>query len=67
MVVQQLVDEGFRAVRVVAGDSVSVTLSSEGQLRVWGSFRVRPPPPSSIYINSTLSNHTPGFRWLTRL
>ena len=40
MVVQSLVDEGFRAVKVVAGDSVSVALSSEGRLRVWGSFRV---------------------------
>lgn len=40
MVVQELVDQSFRAVDVVAGDSVSVALGSHGDLRVWGSFRV---------------------------
>lgn len=37
---QTLVDENFRAVKVVAGDSVSAAISSAGELRVWGSFRV---------------------------
>ncbi|KAJ3479447.1 hypothetical protein NLJ89_g12327 [Agrocybe chaxingu] len=37
---QSLVDEGFRAVKVVAGDSISAALSDKGELRVWGSFRV---------------------------
>ncbi|KAI0346831.1 RCC1/BLIP-II [Trametopsis cervina] len=36
---QTLKDEGFRAIRVAAGDSISAALSSEGELRVWGSFR----------------------------
>ncbi|KAF8527766.1 regulator of chromosome condensation 1/beta-lactamase-inhibitor protein II [Gautieria morchelliformis] len=39
MVIQTLVDENFRAVAVSAGDSVSVALGHEGDLRVWGSFR----------------------------
>lgn len=37
---QSLVDENFRAVRIAAGDSVSAAISSDGELRVWGSFRV---------------------------
>lgn len=37
---QSLVDDNFRAVRVAAGDSVSAAISSDGELRVWGSFRV---------------------------
>lgn len=32
--------ETFRATRIAAGDSVSVALSEDGQVRVWGSFRV---------------------------
>ena len=40
MVVQTLVDEKFRAVDVSAGDSVSVALGHDGDLRAWGSFRV---------------------------
>lgn len=31
--------ETFRATRIAAGDSVSVALSEDGQVRVWGSFR----------------------------
>lgn len=38
---QSLVDENFRAVQVAAGDSICAALSVEGDLRVWGSFRVR--------------------------
>ncbi|KAF8165485.1 regulator of chromosome condensation 1/beta-lactamase-inhibitor protein II [Crassisporium funariophilum] len=37
---QTLVDEGFRAVKVVAGDSICAAVSDKGELRVWGSFRV---------------------------
>lgn len=37
---QTLVDENFRAVRIAAGDSICAAISSEGELRVWGSFRV---------------------------
>ena len=40
LLVQTLVDDRFRAVRVAAGDSVSVALGENGQLKVWGSFRV---------------------------
>lgn len=36
---QTLVDEGFRATRIAAGDSISAAISQEGELRVWGSFR----------------------------
>lgn len=39
-VVESLVREGFRAVQVAAGDSVSVAVSDKGQVRAWGSFRV---------------------------
>lgn len=36
--IQTLVDEGFRAVKVVAGDSISAAISDAGELRVWGTF-----------------------------
>ncbi|GJJ06239.1 hypothetical protein Clacol_000429 [Clathrus columnatus] len=39
MVAQSLADENFRAVAVSAGDSVSVALGLDGDLRSWGSFR----------------------------
>jgi regulator of chromosome condensation len=39
-VVPKLEKEGFRAVRVAGGDSVSVAISDVGQMKVWGSFRV---------------------------
>lgn len=38
---ESLVSEGFRAVRIAAGDSISAAISDQGELRVWGSFRVR--------------------------
>lgn len=37
---QTLVEENFRAVSIAAGDSICAAVSSEGELRVWGSFRV---------------------------
>ncbi|RDX49855.1 RCC1/BLIP-II [Lentinus brumalis] len=37
--VQSLVDEGFRAVKVAAGDCIGVALDSQGQLRAWGTYR----------------------------
>ncbi|KAF8520331.1 hypothetical protein BU17DRAFT_65360 [Hysterangium stoloniferum] len=39
MAVDTLVDEKFRAVGISAGDSVSVALGEDGDLRAWGSFR----------------------------
>lgn len=39
-VLDGLEQEGFRAVQVAAGDSVSVAVSDKGKLRAWGSFRV---------------------------
>ena len=33
-------EEGFRTVSVAAGDSVSVAVSDQGEIRAWGSFRV---------------------------
>ena len=41
-VVEDLVEQNFRAVQVVGGDSIGVVLSERGQLRVWGSFKVCP-------------------------
>ena len=38
--VQSLVDENFRAVRIAAGDSISAAISTNGDLRAWGHFRV---------------------------
>ncbi|KAF5358908.1 hypothetical protein D9758_004806 [Tetrapyrgos nigripes] len=37
---QFLADEKFRAVQVVSGDSICAAVSDQGELRVWGSFRV---------------------------
>ncbi|EDR12344.1 uncharacterized protein LACBIDRAFT_158234, partial [Laccaria bicolor S238N-H82] len=37
---QSLADDNFRAVKVVTGDSICAALSTDGELRVWGSFRV---------------------------
>lgn len=37
---QSLVDDNFRAIKVVTGDSICAALSTDGELRVWGSFRV---------------------------
>ncbi|KAJ8515345.1 hypothetical protein ONZ45_g7233 [Pleurotus djamor] len=34
-----LVDEKFRAVKIIAGDSISAAVSDQGDLRVWGTFR----------------------------
>ncbi|KAI0346830.1 RCC1/BLIP-II [Trametopsis cervina] len=36
---QSLIDEGFRAVQVTAGDSIGAAISDKGDLRVWGTFR----------------------------
>ncbi|KAF4575118.1 hypothetical protein EYR36_006474 [Pleurotus pulmonarius] len=36
---QSLIDEKFRAVKIAAGDSISAAVSTEGELRVWGTFR----------------------------
>lgn len=38
--VQGLKKEDFKAAKVYAGDSVSVAISENGDLKVWGSFRV---------------------------
>ncbi|KAI5476530.1 regulator of chromosome condensation [Pseudohyphozyma bogoriensis] len=39
MMVEGLQEEGFKAVRVAAGDSVSLAISELGEVRCWGSFR----------------------------
>ncbi|KAH9177792.1 regulator of chromosome condensation 1/beta-lactamase-inhibitor protein II [Lactarius sanguifluus] len=36
---QTLVDDSFRALKIAAGDSISAAIGTEGELRVWGSFR----------------------------
>lgn len=38
--VESLREEGFKTVKLSAGDSHSVAISDQGQLRAWGSFRV---------------------------
>ncbi|KAJ8080833.1 hypothetical protein PM082_017668 [Marasmius tenuissimus] len=37
--VQTLVDEGFHAVQIAAGDNIGAAVSGDGDLRVWGAFR----------------------------
>ena len=39
--IHSLIEEGFRAVKIVAGDSFSAAISNEGELRAWGAFAVR--------------------------
>jgi alpha-tubulin suppressor-like RCC1 family protein len=39
-VIEALEKEGFRAVQVAAGDSISVAVDANGDIRAWGSFRV---------------------------
>lgn len=41
MLVEGLQEENFKAVRIAAGDSVSLAISDLGEVRCWGSFRVR--------------------------
>lgn len=50
--IQTLVDEKFRAVRIATGDSISAAVSDNGELRVWGSFRVS----GSTCISSLLAD-----------
>lgn len=53
-----LVDDAFRGLKVAAGDSISAAIGTEGELRVWGSFRVG---VLSIFIfRSALSNLRQG-------
>jgi len=42
--VEDLVQQKFRAVQVVGGDSTGAVLSERGKLRIWGSFKVREFP-----------------------
>ena len=55
---QFLVDEGVRAVRIAAGDSIAAVVSAKGDLRVEGTLRVRviscctPREESIDYIQS---------------
>ena len=39
-VIQSLVKENFRAVAVATGDSLGAVLNDQGELRIWGTFRV---------------------------
>ncbi|EIN10074.1 RCC1/BLIP-II [Punctularia strigosozonata HHB-11173 SS5] len=36
---QLLVEAGFRATRIVAGDTISAAVDSQGEFRAWGTFR----------------------------
>lgn len=61
MLVQGLQDEDFKAIRVAAGDSVSLAISDRGELRAWGSFRVSLSRPLSRMDPHT-SHLLPGQR-----
>lgn len=39
-VIDALLEQKFRAVTVVSGDSTGAALSDKGELRIWGTFRV---------------------------
>ena len=39
--VETLIKDDFKTARVFASDSASLALSEQGEVRVWGSFRVR--------------------------
>lgn len=41
MILQDLADQGFRAVDIAAGASHSIALGHDGALRAWGTFSVR--------------------------
>ena len=43
---ESLVKENFRTVSIAAGDSICAAVSDQGELRVWGSFRV-----SSLHLS----------------
>ncbi|KAI0780458.1 regulator of chromosome condensation 1/beta-lactamase-inhibitor protein II [Trametes elegans] len=36
--IHSLIEEEFRAVKIIAGDSFSAAISDEGELRAWGAF-----------------------------
>ena len=67
MVVQDLVDQSFRAVDVIAGDSVSVALGIDGDLRVWGSFRVKLFPTRLSEFSLIGCHFSTGFGWVAWL
>ena len=35
-------DFSFKAIRIAAGDSISLAVGDHGELRCWGSYRVSP-------------------------
>jgi regulator of chromosome condensation len=39
-IIDALREQNFRAVAVQAGDCIGVALSDQGELRIWGTFRV---------------------------
>ena len=53
--VKALLDENFRAVKIVACDSVSAAISSDGELRVWGSFKVSQSPRCDCIFDISIS------------
>jgi regulator of chromosome condensation len=40
VVIRHLSEAGFRAVKISAGNDISVALSEEGEVRMWGTFKV---------------------------
>lgn len=43
-----VVDLSEKVVQVSAGDSHTAALTEDGRVFLWGSFRVRPPPPGVL-------------------
>ncbi len=70
MLVEELAKEGYRAVKVAAGDNVSLAIDDKGEVRYWGSFRVSPSlrkNPASIVASKHSGGSThPIKRYLDR-
>jgi regulator of chromosome condensation len=63
--IQSLVDQKFRAVRLTAGDTISAALSAEGDLRIWGTFRVSFRYPVTIVSNLNILGKR-RFSWILK-
>ena len=58
MAVAALEEEEFRAVKAIAGDSISIVVGEEGDVRAWGSFRVRRYSRSRLLSEAALTRRS---------
>ncbi|KAI9056476.1 RCC1/BLIP-II [Trametes sanguinea] len=58
--IDSLLDEGFRAVRVVAEDCSSAALSDKGELRAWGLYRSADAEGVKAFSPTIPKQSTPG-------